>query len=269
MTDIHVQPERDAPEGFRRAIETVNNLDPKPAFVITGGDLVMDVLGQSYGRADTLYRLYNEIAKDFDMPVYNVIGNHEVFGLYEKSGVDPSHSEYGKTMFKNRIGGGKTYRSFDHGSWHFVLLDAVGYTPDRQYIGEVDSVQLVWLKQDLAAVGPDRPVVLALHIPLYSVANQFAKGPQSALSPGLAVTNDNEVTEIYDGYNVALVLQGHLHIVEEIIFRGTHYITAGAVSGAWWRGPYHGFPEGFAVIDVKGDDFTWSYQTFGWETSTE
>jgi phosphodiesterase/alkaline phosphatase D-like protein len=42
MTDMHLQPERNAVEGYRRAIKTVNNLNP--AFVITGGDLIYDAL---------------------------------------------------------------------------------------------------------------------------------------------------------------------------------------------------------------------------------
>ena len=89
MTDIHVQPERNATEGFRAAITEVNAL--KPDFVITGGDLIMDALGVSFDRADSLYALYEEVSGDFNMPVYNTIGNHEVFGIYEKTGAyDPS-----------------------------------------------------------------------------------------------------------------------------------------------------------------------------------
>lgn len=59
------------------------------------------------------------------------------------------------------------------------------------------------------------------------------------------------------------------NIVEELIWENTHFITAGAVSGAWWRGPYHGFEEGFAVIDVKGDEFTWEYVDYGWNAEEE
>ena len=50
-TDIHVEPERNAVQGFTQAIDTINKL--QPAFVITGGDLIMDALGQSYERADS------------------------------------------------------------------------------------------------------------------------------------------------------------------------------------------------------------------------
>ena len=47
LTDIHLQPELSAEAGFQWAINEVNKRNPD--FVITGGDLVMDVLNQSYG----------------------------------------------------------------------------------------------------------------------------------------------------------------------------------------------------------------------------
>ena len=56
MADIHLTPERNAVQGFKKAIKTVNNLAPD--FVITGGDLIMDALEQTYERADSLYNLY-------------------------------------------------------------------------------------------------------------------------------------------------------------------------------------------------------------------
>ena len=45
MTDIHLSPEKSAPVGFQQAIDTVNRLNP--AFVITGGDLIMDALARA------------------------------------------------------------------------------------------------------------------------------------------------------------------------------------------------------------------------------
>jgi len=52
MTDIHVQPERGAVEGFTMALESANGL--KPDFIMTGGDLVMDALAVDYERASSL-----------------------------------------------------------------------------------------------------------------------------------------------------------------------------------------------------------------------
>lgn len=263
MTDIHVQPELRADEGFRAAIAKVNEL--KPDFVITGGDLIMDALGQTEARSTELYDLFDEISKEFKMPVYHTIGNHEVFGLYKRSGISPDHPEYGKEMYKKRLGQGKTYYSFDHKGWHFVMLDAIGFTEERKYIGDVDSVQLEWLKADLARIGTQTPVVISTHIPLISVAGQMKNGGTAALSASAIVTNSNSVIKQCERNNLKLVLQGHLHIVEEIIFRDTHFITGGAVSGNWWKGLRDGFPEGFVVVDVSDNTFTWRYETFGWQ----
>lgn len=267
MTDIHVQPELRADEGFRAAVAKVNELNPD--FVITGGDLIMDALEQNFERATKLYELYINICEEFEMPVYHTIGNHEVFGLYKESGIDPNHPEYGKKMFKNRLGNNKTYFSFDHKNWHFILLDAVGFTADRQYIGEFDSLQLEWLKNDLKKVDKKTPIVVSTHIPFVSAMEQMRKGGTAALSPGAVVVNSNEALAMFIGYNLKLVLQGHLHIVEEIVFHDIHFVTGGAVSGNWWKGSRAGFPEGFVVVDVKDNDFTWQYQTFGWKAVEE
>jgi Icc protein len=263
MTDIHLQPERKASEGFASAIKKVNALDPD--FVITGGDLIMDALGQSFGRADSLYNLYQTMLPLFKMPVYNTMGNHEVFGLYEDSGIPMSHEEFGKKMFKNRLGNGKTYYSFDHKGWHFMILDGIGFTPERRYYGHVDSLQLVWLKNDLSEVDAGTPIVISTHIPFFSVYGQMTNGPNFAMSESSVITNALDVIKAFEGHNLKLALQGHLHMVEEIRYRNTTYITGGAVSGAWWKGARDGFPEGFTVVDVNGNDFSWHYETYGWQ----
>ena len=265
MTDIHVQLERGGVEGFKAAIKAVNALKPKPAFVVTGGDLIMDALGVSFERADSLYNLYIDMMKYFQMPVYNTIGNHEVFGLYPESNIDPSHPEYGKKMYANRLGEGKTYRSFDYDNWHFILLDGIGMTPERKYIGYIDSTQIVWLKEDLNKVGNEQPIVMVSHIPFYTIFSQYKQGPTTQNTKGLVINNAHEISKICENFNLKLVLQGHLHTVEEINYYNVKYMIGGAVSGGWWKGSHEGFPEGFVVIDIEGDNITWKYHTFGWD----
>ncbi|MEN8115423.1 MAG: metallophosphoesterase [Bacteroidota bacterium] len=265
MTDIHVMPERNATQGFLQAIDTINSLAPD--FVLTGGDNIMDALGQTYGRADSLYDLYEQTIKNLDMPIYHTMGNHEVFGLYEKSGIAPNHKEYGKNMFKNRLA--KRYYSFDHKNWHFVVLDGIGFTEDRHYYGHVDAEQIEWLKKDLEKVGNEKPIAVSIHIPLLSVGSQIMLGPTEGMDEGSVITNANEVIEVLEQFNTKLVLQGHLHFLEDICYNGIHYITGGAVSSAWWRGTRYNVEEGFVKVDVSGDDFTWKYVDFGWEVVTQ
>ncbi len=260
LTDIHVQPERQATEGLRAAVAAVNNL--KPDFTITGGDLIMDALGVGYDRADSLYDIYIQETSALEMPVYNTIGNHELFGIYEKSGISPDHPEYKYGMYEQRLG--KTYYSFDYEGWHFMVLNSIIETEERRYIGMIDEEQMEWISNDLMEVAPETPVVISTHIPFITVFTQVLYGEYAPDYHGLVVENARQVLDLFQGHNLKLVLQGHLHYLEDIEVAGVHYITAGAVSARWWNGPNHGVEEGFLMVNVRGDDFEWEYVDYGW-----
>lgn len=265
MTDIHVQPEREASAGLSQALVKAEALHPD--LIVTGGDLIMDALGQSYGRADSLYQLYDQLTANVKVPIYNTLGNHEVFGLYEKSGISPDHPEYGKQMFLNRMDLKQTYYSFDHKGWHFVILDAIGFTDDRRYYGHIDSLQLEWLAEDLAGAGPEKPIIMSTHIPFVSVVPQLVNGSQEPVGKGYIIINSHEVIEVIEPYNVKLVLQGHLHHLEETAVRDMSFVTAGSVSARWWLGPYEGTEEGFLHVKVYPDSLDWGYVDYGWEVA--
>ena len=263
MTDIHVQDDSVGGDGFKQAIDKINELSPD--FVLTGGDMIMDALGKNYNEASRQFDYYQSVEKNLKMPVYRTIGNHENFGLYPASGVSPDDPGYGKKMYEERLGDGRTYYSFDHKNWHFIVLDDIGYTPNRRYYGNVDSVQIEWLKNDLKNVDKKTPITISAHIPLVSVIYQISDGGTSAAPSSLAVWNSDQVLKLFQNYNLRLVLQGHLHMVEEMVVGNIHFITGGAVSGDKWTGPKYIFPEGFVVIDIDGDNFDWHYQTYGWK----
>jgi Icc protein len=261
MTDIHVKPELRATEGFQQAIARVNELDPD--FVITGGDLVSDALGASFERANSLYNLYNQVTKAFNMPVYNVFGNHETFGLYKESGIDSTHEEYNKKMFEHKIG--RRYYSFDHKGWHFIVLDAIGVKPDRQYYGHIDDEQIEWLKSDIKDLSKETPIVVTVHIPFITTMTQLTQGPLTPNNEGIVITNGREVLLMLYDYNLKLVLQGHLHFLEDLYVGGkTHFITGGAVCAAWWEGPRGTMEEGFVLVKVEDNDIDCEYIDYGW-----
>ncbi|KPK82196.1 MAG: hypothetical protein AMS27_14775 [Bacteroides sp. SM23_62_1] len=262
LTDIHLQPELNAVEGFKKAIDTINILNPD--FVVTGGDLVMDAMDVSYGRADSLYNLYLDVSRGFHMPVYNTIGNHEHFGLYRREEVDTAFSEYGKKMYEKRIG--PRYYSFDYKGWHFMVLDAVGITEEREYIGMIDDEQIEWIKSDLVGIDNNTPIVLSTHIPFITVQTQLAEGSLAATPASLIINNAKDVLYLFWEHNLKLILQGHLHFLEEIYLNEqVHFITAGAVSGRWWKNRPESNPEeGFLMIYVNGEDIDYDYIDYGW-----
>lgn len=260
LTDIHITPERGAPAGFQQAIDTVNKL--KPDFVITGGDLVMDALGQTRGRADSLYQLYSGLIKRFKMPVHNTVGNHELFAFYNKN-IDTMDTDYGEGMFRRYFG--NPWQSFDYKGWHFLLLKSIEQTPTRGYEGRINPLQMEWLKQDLAKVDDKTPIVVSVHIPFITVYNQWQEGGQQVNGAGSVITNGKEAMDLLRKKNLKLVLQGHQHYYEDLFMDGVHFITGGAVSASWWGGPIGKMEEGFMLIKVHGDQIKSEYVDFGWE----
>ena len=254
LTDIHITPDRNAPEGFQQAIDTVNAL--KPDFVLTGGDLIMDALGQTRGRADSLYQLYLEMAKGFQVPVYNTVGNHELFAFYTHN-IDTTDVDYGDRMYRRYIG--DPWYSFDHKGWHFISLKSIEQPPTRRYQGEINPEQLEWLKQDLAAVDSLTPIIVTVHIPLITVYDQWKHGGTYTNSPVSVITNGKEVMDLLRTRNIRLILQGHQHYLEDLVVDGVHVITGGAVSAGWWQGPLGTLKEGFVMVKIFGQEIDWEY----------
>ena len=262
LTDIHVQPEKNAVEGFLQAIDTINKLNPD--FVITGGDLVMDALNQTYGRADSLYTLYKEVSSELNMPVYNAVGNHEVYGWHrDEEGIE-SHPEFGKKMFEKKMG--DRFYSFDHKNWHFIILDAIYRSEEGHYIGKIDQEQIEWLKTDLEKTDKQTPIAITVHIPFITSQAQLRQGALAANSEGGVITNSLEVLGMFWEYNLKLVLQGHLHFNEDLfVGNKVHFITGGAVSGLWWSNKPGAQPD-FTNSNPHEtrDEMSSEYIDFGW-----
>ncbi len=258
FTDTHIQPELRAAEGCLRCFRKINEL--KPDFAVAGGDLVFDVLETGPARARELFDLYTKTLGEISVKTHNVIGNHDIYGLFPKSGVGPGDPMYGKKLYEDRLG--RRYYSFNHKGWHFIVLDSIGITPEREYIGLIDQEQMAWLAADLEAAGAGTPVIVVTHIPLVTGFPAYGMAP-GASTRGMVVTNARAVVALLARYNVKAVLQGHTHVREIVHYAGCQYITSGAVCGNWWRGARMGHPEGFALLRVRGGQVEWSYQTFG------
>ena len=253
MTDIHIKSEVAA--AFLQVIDSVNKL--KPDFVVTGGDLVFDVMRGKPKNADTLFQLYRTLTKKLNMPIYNGIGNHDLFGIYPESDVDSTYPQYKYGMYEKYIG--KTYYSFNHRGWHFIVLNSIDVLGKR-YLGVIGEDQMEWIKKDLAAVDTNTPIVVSLHIPLISVYQQLYPSKKGTDLSDVFVTNRNEVLDLFAKHNLKIVLQGHMHWVEDVFVNNkTHFITGGSVAGRpSWKGTEKG-PRGFMYFTVRNQSFSWKY----------
>ncbi|MCD6333176.1 MAG: metallophosphoesterase, partial [Bacteroidales bacterium] len=151
-----------------------------------------------------------------------------------------------------------------YNGWHFILLKSIEATETRNYEGKINPEEMAWLQKDLASVADTTPIVVSIHIPLISGYAQWLNGGLAVNGRGSVITNGKEVLDLLKTKNLKLVLQGHLHCLEDYYVDGVHFITGGAVSASWWNGPLRGMEEGFLLIKVFGDDFQWSYIDYGW-----
>lgn len=257
LTDIHLRPDSVASTAFNKVVSRVGDI--KPDFVLSGGDQVFDVMRGNKAKSDSLFSFYAQQSKRFGVPVYNCVGNHELFAIYKESPEDARHPDYKDGMFKRYFG--KTYYSFHHKGWQFIVLNVLD-VENYKYIGSVDEAQLTWLKEELARIPKETPIILTVHIPLVSAFPDIYP-PSSGWPGGPMVRNRNEVLRLFKEHQLKFVLQGHLHWFEDLNIEGkTRFITGGAVAGRpSWGGYRHG-PRGFLKFDVKDDNATYEFVAY-------
>jgi 3',5'-cyclic AMP phosphodiesterase CpdA len=270
LSDMHVKPEAQNGEGYAKALDSLKQIDPHPAFIVTGGDHVMDVMASTRARSDVQWDLYQRILEqNTKLRVYPVVGNHDVFGWGSKD-VTEDAAGYGKAMALDRLGLKQTYYGFDAGGWKFLVLDNIARRGGGYY-GELDPEQTEWLTGELQA-NKDKPVVVFSHIPIASLCAFFfyyggGKTPKEfwKIGDNLMHRDAKPLIALLGQHNVKLCVSGHIHLLDHVRYMGVDFICDGAVSGSWWGGPFQECSEGYGVLDFYPDGtFEHRYVTYGW-----
>jgi 3',5'-cyclic AMP phosphodiesterase CpdA len=277
LTDIHVQPEKDAPRGMAAALHHAQSQKDKPDLLLTGGDQIMDAFGADYDRTKTQWEVFSKVLKaENSLPVEHCIGNHDVWG-FSKREDNPQHAvRAGKKWACEVLGLEKPYRSFDRGGWHFIVLDSTHPAPQGSgYIARLDDEQFQWLEQDLARTPSSTPVVVVSHIPIISACGFFdgnnEKTGEWILPASWMHVDARRIKDLFVKHpNVKLALSGHMHQLDFIQFNGVTYYCSGAVCGAWWAGKYYECEAGYGLIDLYEDgSVACEYVLWGWKPSSE
>ncbi|UHG89461.1 metallophosphoesterase family protein [Spirosoma oryzicola] len=255
--DTHITPEAKPMESVAKCLQHVQSQADKPAFILHGGDVIMDALKQDQSAVQKQWDAWHTVVKaNNTLPIEYCIGNHDVWG-FEQAKNDPM---YGKKWAVDLMRIGGRYRSFDRNGWHFIILDSVQPTPDgKWYTGFIDPEQLEWLKGDLAKTDTKTPVLVLSHIPIFSptafFSEQNVKNGDWTIPGALVLSNTPELLKLFYQYpNVKTALSGHMHLLDRVDYNGVTYLCNGAVCGNWWKSDvYQQTKAGYALIDLYDD----------------
>jgi len=219
--------------GLIRAVAETNLLQPKPDFVMFGGDLAQ--LGT---KAELDHG--KEMLDRLDSKTYMVMGEHDYY---------LDLGEYWSELF------GPHWYSFDHKGVHFVVLNSIltydEWTHERWPTAEqrmlemagldnpngspfmVGAKQRAWLADDLDKVSKDTPVVLFSHSPIQKIYKGWNFWTEDA----------EEVQALLNPFKDATVIYGHVH---QIQYNQIGNITFHAVMATAWPWPY---PQSYAQAE--------------------
>jgi len=174
LPDIHLMKDRKAPQGMAAALQDVQKLDPQPAFLVTGGDLIDSLRMKNLDEANELADMFVRIWSDnTELPVHHMLGNHDPAG-WSNEEFPREHPDFGYGLLQNRLKLPKLFYSFDYGEWHFVILHNIRLVEPGSYVSEFNEEQMEFLKQDLAN-NPNKPTILFGHFPPIT-ATEFLDG---------------------------------------------------------------------------------------------
>ena len=262
MTDFHVMPNGNAPEGMAKALRHAQSQADPPDLIINTGDSIMDSLGADKSNAEAQWQVFQDILKaENKLPIFHAIGNHDVWGWGRQDAETQNDPLYGKNMALEKLGLQERYYSFDKAGWHFVVLDS-NHLPNEvsggSYIGKLDDEQFSWLENDVAQVDGSTPVCVVSHIPILC-ACEFFDGPNEETGAWVVPAawmhiDARRFRGLYlEHPNIRLCLSGHSHQHESLDYLGVKYLTDGAVCGNWWNGAYLDFPPAYVLVDLYDD----------------
>ncbi len=260
LTDTHLKPDAVAEEGFANALKSANNLSPKADFIINGGDAIMDALDKSKEEVKEQWAVFKKVVKaNNSLPIANVIGNHDIWGWFNKKEDLKADRLYGKTWVVEELKMPKRYYAYERNGWKFFVLDSVQLNPNGGYIAYIDGEQMTWLKAELAATPANIHISIVSHVPIFSACAGLFYGKNEA--NGDLLTHRNimhtdffKLKNLFKNYpNIRVCISGHVHLQDEVKYLGITYFCNGAVCGNWWKGSFQDFAPAYAVLDYYDD----------------
>lgn len=256
VTDTHISSNPRSLQGLSRFVREVNQLKPKPRFVLNSGDLLdlSKSLVSSPETGRTAFRNYVGIMNHLDMPHYNVAGDH-TDSSYKLKEFPRGDHRCGKPLYWEFLG--PHFFSFEYGKIHFMSID-YGYhlgTSQRVVNGrtleypiyQVQPMHTRWMQQDMRSRSSGSFVV---------TSSEYDLGEHC---PGFV--------EMAKAHDVRFQLVGDHHVTAEKS-RPVPYRVGGALAGCWWNPKAKQMcpdlsPQGYSIYRVMGEKMEHFYKGLG------
>lgn len=235
ISDAHIQHiagtkfVRNWDQGLIRAVAEANLMQPKPDFVVFGGDLAQLAKKEELDHGA-------EIMSALKHKTYYVMGEHDYY---------LDRGKYWEELF------GPQYHSFDHKGVHFIVLNSIltyeswiqkwpSLAEAMNQMAGLDNpngspfmlgeTQMKWLKGDLAKVGKNTPIVIFSHSPLQKIYKGWNFWTEEA----------EQIQAMLKPFKKVNVMYGHVH---QIQYNQIGNIAFNSVMATAWPWPY---PETYA-----------------------
>jgi len=175
ITDTHIG-SANGLKNLNSFIQLMRNFPEKPDFIIHTGDVT------EFGSEEE-FRAYSQAISSLNITFYHTLGNHDV-----------RWNGAGWLLGEKYLPNYKRNYAFTNQGITFIALDSS--FPFSQY-GLIDPSQLAWLKDTLAKIPSEQPIIIFFHHPIMPSRN-FLIGKDALL-------------EILRPYNVVLFITGHGH----------------------------------------------------------
>ncbi|MEH2380948.1 MAG: metallophosphoesterase [Nostoc sp.] len=218
---------------FKSVLEHLTQLDLD--FLLLPGDLTQ------HGEPENHAWLQQCLAQ-LPFPVYVVPGNHDVPVLlasqqsigfadfpyyYTKFGYDDPQQIY---YIRQLLPGVK-----------LIGLNSNFFNDQGEQVGCLDTKQLRWLEEVLAASGDELVLVMVHHNVVEHLPNQS----NHPLAYRYMLSNSAELLQLLRRYGVKLVFTGHLHIQDVAYSQGVYDITTGSLVS---------YPHPYRVLEFHRDN---------------
>lgn len=215
LSDTHVGHDKDH-ETFERAINVINRMNPRPAFVVISGDLTDHF-------SPPQIKLFKKLLAKLKVPVNIVPGNHDVMFSPTQKRLSWWSREFPEV---------KTPYRADHGPVTIIGVDSQLWNARNRSrdVAQVASQQWAQMEALISQARADGQRVMVLnHIPAVPTFYP-ARLAQSWTTPRM-----HAYLDMLDRHGVEAELSGHVHRDEAYVHNKTFFLTAPPISQKYTR----------------------------------